>query len=61
MNFIKHFGHGNSPSMHSAPEQDFNISRNGRTPGVAGPLLVLCWIIPQVKSKLFNITKLGLT
>ena len=30
------------------------ISRNGRTPGVAGPLLVLCWIIPQVKSKLFK-------
>ena len=62
MNFIQHFGLCSpSFSMHSAPEEDFNISRNGRKPGVAGPLLVLCWIIPQVKSKLFNITKLALT
>ena len=61
MNFMKHFGHGDSPSMTSAPERDFNISQNERKPGVAGPLLVLCWIIPQVKSKLFNITKLALT
>ena len=27
MNFIKHFGHGDEPSMHSAPEQDFNTCR----------------------------------